>query len=136
MQQQRLLLPLTGAVSNGFWLLIGVASWLTLLLYLSFNNYEFHWATTILSESQLLTLAQVLNYLPSLLFDLELPAASAQHEAYFASLAGRWLSGCVLFYAVIPRLLAVVFCLVLFAVRIRQMRLDLSAAGHIYALRA
>lgn len=133
-QQQRLLVPLTGAVSHGFWLLIGAASWLTLLLYLSFNNYQFHWATTILDEPQLLMLAQLINYLPELLLGVQLPPIEAQQEPYFANLAGRWLSVCVLFYAVLPRLFAVVLCLLLFAFRVRRMQLDLQAAGHIHAV--
>ncbi|MDN7135227.1 DUF2868 domain-containing protein [Pseudidiomarina terrestris] len=136
-QQQRLLAPLMALASHGFWLLISLSSWLTLLLYLSFNDYQFHWATTILQQPQLVAIAELLNSVPGLLFDTQVPLPTESGgDNEFANLAGRWLASCVLVYAILPRALLVLLSLAWFAVKVRRMRLDERAPGHVAVVQA
>ncbi len=134
-QQQRLLAPLMALASHGFWLFISASSWLTLLLYLSFNDYQFHWATTILAQPQLVMIADVLNTVPGLLFGTEVPLpASNVANTEFANLAGRWLATCVLVYGVAPRAIALLISLSWYGMRLHKMKLDSSAPGHVAVL--
>ncbi|MFC0444885.1 DUF2868 domain-containing protein [Pseudidiomarina halophila] len=136
-QQQRLLAPLMAIASHGFWLLISLSSWLTLLLYLSFNDYQFHWATTILQQPQLAAIAQSLNFLPDLILGITVPMPGESDSAgNFANLAGRWLAACVLIYAVVPRALLVLASLIWYQLRLQRMHLDCAASGHIAVLQA
>ncbi|RUO60250.1 DUF2868 domain-containing protein [Pseudidiomarina insulisalsae] len=136
-QQQKLLQPLMAMLSNGFWLLIALSSWATLLLYLSFNDYAFHWATTILSEEQLHTFVRLAHYLPELLFGATLPELSAASAAAnFDNTAGRWLSLTVVSYAVLPRAVIFSAAFLLFSLRCARMQLDLNAPGHVATVRA
>ncbi|MGQ4275844.1 DUF2868 domain-containing protein [Pseudidiomarina sp. E22-M8] len=130
-QQQRLLAPLMAVASHGFWLVISSSSWLTLLLYLSFNDYQFHWATTILQQPQLAAIAQTLNVLPELLLGISVPMPTDIATAGdFANLAGRWLASCVLIYAVLPRALLALVSVVWYQLSLQRMRLDIAASGH------
>lgn len=132
---QGLLKPFIALTSHGFWFLISLSSWLTLLFYLSFNDYQFHWATTILSAPQLVTIAEQLNSLPSLLLNAQVPLPNETlTDASFANLAGRWLATCVLIYAVLPRALLMIFSWLWLGLRRRQMQLDSSKAGHLAIL--
>ncbi len=130
-QQQRLLQPLMALATHGFWLLLAGASWLTLLLYLSFNQYSFQWATTILAAEQVQAIAQTLNFLPHLLFGAQLPALTDDvTNLTVANQAGRWLSLCVFTYGVVPRGLVALGAAALFFKRVRGLTLNLQADGY------
>lgn len=136
-QQQRLLAPLMAITSHGFWLLISLSSWLTLLLYLSFNDYQFHWATTILQQPQLAAIAETLNFLPDLMLGITVPLpGDAVSGDNFANLAGRWLAACVVIYAVLPRALLVLLSVIWYQLRLQRMQLDCAASGHIAVVQA
>ncbi|WP_258806813.1 DUF2868 domain-containing protein [Pseudidiomarina sp. CB1] len=130
-QQQRLLQPLMAVATHGFWLLIAISSWLTLLLYLSFNDYSFQWATTILNAEQVASIAHAINILPQFLFSVQVPAITdSATNTTIAAQAGRWLTFCLLTYGVLPRALAALLAVGLFYRRTIAMKLDLQAEGY------
>lgn len=130
-QRQRLLTPLMALVTHSFWLVIATFSAATLLLYLSFNDYAFRWATTILEQPQLMQWAQLIGWLPELLFGVGVPEqGSTTSTADFSAIAGRWLTLCVLTYALLPRLLCLLGAMLVWAYRLTQLRLDLSEPGY------
>ncbi|WP_417689099.1 DUF2868 domain-containing protein [Pseudidiomarina sp.] len=130
-QQQRLLQPLMALTTHGFWLLLSSAAWLTLLIYLSFNDYSFQWATTILASHQVQSIAQAINSLPHVLFAAELPLVTNSAAALTdANAAGRWLTLCLMTYGILPRALAALGALLLFFWRSQHMRLELQAEGY------
>lgn len=136
-RQQRLMQPLMALTTHGFWFLLSLSAWLTLLLYLSFNDYSFQWATTILADQQVQGIAQAINTLPALIFNAQLPTVveSSVHTT-IANEAGRWLTLCLLTYGVLPRALAALIAAGLFYWRTRAMQLDLQADGNHAVIRA
>lgn len=136
-RQQRVMQPLMALATHGFWFLLSLSAWLTLLLYLSFNVYSFQWATTILADHQVQGIAQAINTLPALIFNAQLPTLveSSLHTT-IANEAGRWLTLCLLTYGVLPRALAALIAAGLFFWRTRAMRLDLQANGNHGVIRA
>ncbi len=136
-QQQRLLQPLMALTTHGFWLLLSSAAWLTLIIYLSFNDYSFQWATTILATDQVQSIAQLINSVPNLLFAATLPPVTDSAATLTdANAAGRWLTLCVLTYGVLPRALAAFGALLLLVWRSQQMQLPVQLEGHAAVVQA
>lgn len=136
-RQHGLLQPLMAVATHGFWLCIMLSSWLTLIVYLTFDDYQFQWATTILAVEQMLAIADVINWLPQLVFGAHVPAINEGSGAIVnANEAGRWLTLCVLTYGVAPRAIAVVIACCLYIVRLQHMKLNLQAEGHAGVLQA
>lgn len=136
-QQQRLIQPLMALTTHGFWLLLSLAAWLILIIYLSVNDYSFQWATTILAAEQVQTIAQLINSLPHLLFGSQLPSIADGATALTdANAAGRWLTLCLLTYGLLPRAIAAFVAVFVYFRRIHNMSLLLQAEGHAAVLQA
>ncbi|MYN12450.1 DUF2868 domain-containing protein [Pusillimonas sp. TS35] len=125
-----------GAVSHGLWSL-GLGSALAVMLaVLSTRRYQFNWETTLLSPDAFVSTVTTLGWLPSRLgFSMpsaELIRASDGLQALPAEAQAQWsgwLIGCLVIYALLPRVLALAISLVISATRLRHPRLDTSLPG-------
>ena len=104
-----------GAVLHGAWLAYTVAGLLTLVVQLVVRRYDLTWQTTLLSAEGLRELAELLSVVPRLLGasgpdQLSLSSATSveDHRGW-----ARWLLVAVLVYGVVPRLVALIVCVVL-----------------------
>ncbi|MES3006764.1 MAG: DUF2868 domain-containing protein [Pseudomonadota bacterium] len=132
-----------GFITHSLWLLALVACLLTMLLALSLRSYGFVLETTILAPADMATLVQNVGALPARLGfavpDTDMTAAAlsgtlvsdlaTQSEAMRRAWSS-WLTGGLLVYALLPRLLAWGFA----ALRLWQLQarlgLDISLPGY------
>ncbi|OFE13030.1 hypothetical protein PHACT_07660 [Pseudohongiella acticola] len=126
-------------VSHLSWLCIMLGVLAGLMLALALRSYVFVWETTILPASVFVTLVESLGALPGLL-GFATPAADAitgSSSQAGVTLAGQddmarrawasWLSGCVLVYGILPRLLLSVLCGFRLAIGARNVRLPTNS---------
>lgn len=109
---------LLGTLSHAWWLLMLITTCCALLVMLSLRRYGFAWETTLLTPDAFVSLLQTLGKATGLL-GLPAPDAAvirASHDA--AALPAdahaqwsRWLLGAVLVYGLLPRIPALLFCL-------------------------
>lgn len=123
-------------VSHLSWLCIMLGVFAGLMLALALRSYVFVWETTILPTSVFVGLVETLGVLPGLL-GFATPAADAIVSsgspapallADASDVARRawasWLSGCVLVYGILPRLLLSVWCWLRLGLGLRRVRLQ------------
>ncbi|MGP5193797.1 DUF2868 domain-containing protein [Psychrobacter celer] len=121
-----------GRFSHQLWLATLTGMLLAIVFLLIVRQYSFSWESTLLSDQALITLTQILGWLPSLVgFDVPDSTAIAQSrmvtEAMPLSAARQWaglLVGSLLMYGIVPRAIAWVFCALMF--RRKKMRLDIK----------
>ncbi|MES2529915.1 MAG: DUF2868 domain-containing protein [Pseudomonadota bacterium] len=130
-----------GFVSHAIWSLSFAAVLASLLFALAFRNYTLSWETTILDPGFFVEGVRMLGWLPAH-FGFPVPDAQtvlsaapgvAQSPVLPAlPAAGQrewalWLTGCIVVYGLLPRVLLMVLCAVVWRVRKPALRPDLAA---------
>ncbi|MGG1354093.1 DUF2868 domain-containing protein [Psychrobacter pacificensis] len=121
-----------GRFSHQLWLATLTGMLLAIIFLLIVRQYSFSWESTLLSDQALVSLTQILGWLPGMVgFDVPDSTAIAQSrlvtEAMPLSVARQWaglLVGSLLMYGIVPRAIAWVFCALMF--RRKKMRLDIK----------
>ncbi|MBF2720020.1 DUF2868 domain-containing protein [Psychrobacter sp. NG254] len=121
-----------GRFSHQLWLATLTGMLLAIIFLLVVRQYSFSWESTLLSDQALVSLTQVLGWLPSMVgFGVPDSTAIAQSrlvtEAMPLSVARQWaglLIGSLLMYGIVPRAIAWAFCALMF--RRKKMRLDIK----------
>ncbi|KAA0939483.1 DUF2868 domain-containing protein [Psychrobacter sp. ANT_H59] len=121
-----------GRFSHQLWLATLTGMLLAIIFLLIVRQYSFSWESTLLSDQALITLTQVLGWLPSMVgFDVPDSTAIVQSrlvtDAMPLSVARQWaglLVGSLLMYGIVPRAIAWAFCALMF--RCKKMRLDIK----------
>lgn len=121
-----------GRFSHQLWLATLTGMLLAIIFLLIVRQYSFSWESTLLSDQALITLTQVLGWLPSMVgFTVPDSAAIVQSrlvtDAMPLSMARQWaglLVGSLLMYGIVPRAVAWAFCALMF--RRKKMRLDIK----------
>ena len=121
-----------GRFSHQLWLATLTGMLLAIIFLLVVRQYSFSWESTLLSDQALVSLTQVLGWLPSMV-GLGVPDSTAiaqsrlVTEAMPLSVARQWaglLVGSLLMYGIVPRAIAWAFCALMF--RRKKMRLDIK----------
>lgn len=130
--------PLLGSLTHTLWSLALATAVITLLGVLSASQYSFRWETTLLSPDFFVSLTQALGWLPSLMGFAQ-PSADIIAQSVSPSSAlmsessgpmwSQWLVGCVITYGVLPRLLALLGCLLLTRYKLKHYRFDAHLPG-------
>ncbi|RUO25226.1 hypothetical protein CWE09_00335 [Aliidiomarina minuta] len=129
--RQQLLKPGFSSISHAFWaVLLGSA---LLILWLRFigQEYQFTWQTTLLSESAVNQLIQILNTLPAL-FNIEAPSAEllrTQQSFELHRQSATWLLACLALYGLLPRLILLSASESIRHLRKRRLELDHQLPG-------
>ena len=121
-----------GRFSHQLWLATLTGMLLAIVFLLIVRQYSFSWESTLLSDQALITLTQILGWLPSLVgFGVPDSTAIVQSrlvtDAMPLSVARQWaglLVGSLLMYGIVPRAIAWAFCALMF--RRKKMRLDIK----------
>ncbi|MBP3944705.1 DUF2868 domain-containing protein [Psychrobacter sp. K31L] len=121
-----------GRFSHQLWLATLTGMLFAIIFLLIVRQYSFSWESTLLSDQALITLTQVLGWLPSMVgFGVPDNAAIVQSrlvtDAMPLSVARQWASlliGSLLMYGIVPRAIAWAFCAFMF--RRKKMRLDIK----------
>jgi hypothetical protein len=121
-----------GRFSHQLWLATLTGMLLAIIFLLIVRQYSFSWESTLLSDQALVSLTQVLGWLPSMVgFGVPDSTAIEQSrlvtEAMPLSVARQWaglLVGSLLMYGIVPRAIAWAFCALMF--RRKKMRLDIK----------
>ncbi|WP_372844267.1 DUF2868 domain-containing protein [Psychrobacter sp.] len=121
-----------GRFSHQLWLATLTGMLLAIIFLLIVRQYSFSWESTLLSDQALITLTQVLGWLPSMVgFDVPDSTAIVESrlvtDAMPLSVARQWaglLVGSLLMYGIVPRAIAWAFCALMF--RRKKMRLDIK----------
>jgi hypothetical protein len=126
-------------VSHLSWLCIMLGVLAGLMLALALRSYVFVWETTILPTSVFVGLVESLGTVPGLL-GFATPSADAitgSGSQAGTMLTGQddiarrawasWLSGCVMVYGILPRLLLSALCWLRLALGLRRIRLQTNA---------
>ena len=121
-----------GRFSHQLWLATLSGMLLAIIFLLVVRQYSFSWESTLLSDQALVSLTQILGWLPSMVgFSVPDSTAIAQSrlvtEAMSLSVARQWaglLIGSLLMYGIVPRALAWLICAMMF--RRKKMRLDIK----------
>lgn len=121
-----------GRFSHQLWLATLTGMLLAIIFLLIVRQYSFSWESTLLSDQALITLTQVLGWLPSMVgFDVPDSTAIVQSrlvtDAMPLTVARQWaglLVGSLLMYGIVPRAIAWAFCALMF--RRKKMRLDIK----------
>ena len=121
-----------GRFSHQLWLATLTGMLLAIIFLLIVRQYSFSWESTLLSDQALVSLTQILGWLPSMVgFDVPDSTAIAQSrlvtDAMPLSVARQWaglLVGRLLMYGIVPRAIAWAFCALMF--RRKKMRLDIK----------
>jgi hypothetical protein len=121
-----------GRFSHQLWLATLTGMLLAIIFLLIVRQYSFSWESTLLSDQALITLTQLLGWLPSMVgFDVPDSTAIVQSrlvtDAMPLAVARQWaglLVGSLLMYGIAPRAIAWAFCALMF--RRKKMRLDIK----------
>ncbi|WP_440453292.1 DUF2868 domain-containing protein [Psychrobacter sp. ASPA161_9] len=121
-----------GRFSHQLWLATLTGMMFAIIFLLIVRQYSFSWESTLLSDQALISLTQVLGWLPSMVgFDVPDNAAIVQSrlvtDAMPLSVARQWaglLIGSLIMYGIVPRAIAWGFCALMF--RRKKMRLDIK----------
>lgn len=121
-----------GRFSHQLWLATLTGMLLAIIFLLIVRQYSFSWESTLLSDQALITLTQLLGWLPSMVgFDVPDSTAIVQSrlvtDAMPLAVARQWaglLVGSLLMYGIVPRAIAWAFCSLMF--RRKKMRLDIK----------
>lgn len=121
-----------GRFSHQLWLATLTGILFAIIFLLIVRQYSFSWESTLLSDQALISLTQVLGWLPSMVgFGVPDSTAIIQSrlvtEAMPLTVARQWSSllvGSLLMYGIVPRAIAWSFCALMF--RRKKMRLDIK----------
>ncbi|WP_058368772.1 DUF2868 domain-containing protein [Psychrobacter sp. ENNN9_III] len=121
-----------GRFSHQLWLATLTGMMFAIIFLLIVRQYSFSWESTLLSDQALISLTQVLGWLPSMVgFDVPDNAAIVQSrlvtDTMPLSVARQWASlliGSLIMYGIVPRAIAWAFCALMF--RRKKMRLDIK----------
>ena len=121
-----------GQFSHQLWLATLTGMLLAIIFLLIVRQYSFSWESTLLSDQALITLTQLLGWLPSMVgFNVPNSTAIVQSrlvtDAMPLAVARQWaglLVGSLLMYGIVPRAIAWAFCALMF--RRKKMRLDIK----------
>lgn len=133
LRNQRRLWTASGVLSHGLWLAALLGALASLLYAVWFTRFEFTWQTTVAPPGFFVALVDALGWLPGLLgfprpdadtvlASLNAPAGDPEAHRVWA----WWLVGIAVAYGVLPRLLALLGCVVAYAGFGRAPTLDLS----------
>lgn len=125
-----------GLISHRMWLSTLAGIWLALWLMLLVRQYSFNWESTLLSTDTLVAMVSALAWLPAKLGFAVPDAEAVWHsrsvsDTALAKLWGSLLVGSVLCYGLLPRLLAVVLCWLLWRRQHGRLPLALPYYQHI-----
>ena len=121
-----------GRFSHQLWLATLTGMLLAIIFLLVVRQYSFSWESTLLSDQALITLTQLLGWLPSMV-GFSVPDNEAIIQSRLVtdtlplSIARQWaglLIGSLLMYGIVPRAIAWSFCALMF--RRKKMRLDIK----------
>ncbi|TXK60997.1 DUF2868 domain-containing protein [Alkalisalibacterium limincola] len=135
LRNQRRLWAVSGVLTHALWLAALLGALLALLYAVWFTRFEFTWQTTVAPPGFFVALVDALGWLPGLLgfprpdadtvlASLNAPASDAAAHRLWA----WWLVGIAVAYGVLPRLLALLGCLIGMSAFGRAPRLDLAHA--------
>lgn len=121
-----------GRFSHQLWLATLTGMLFAIIFLLIVRQYSFSWESTLLSDQALISLTQLLGWLPSMVgFNVPDSTAIVQSrlvtDAMPLSVARQWaglLVGSLLMYGIVPRAVAWMFCALMF--RRKKMRLDIK----------
>lgn len=133
LRQQRRLWTASGALTHALWLAALLGALVALVVAVWFTRYQFAWQTTVAPPGFFVALVEALGALPALLgfprpdaatvlASLNAPAGDPAAHRLWA----WWLVGIAVAYGVLPRLLALLGCVLALAVNRRAPRLDLD----------
>jgi len=126
LREQRLGLWVFGAISHALWTLAFGLVLVTLLLLFSFQAFQLSWETTILDAHFFERFLQITGWLPSQL-GFAVPAQAlvqAPPSAAGSQAIAWWLLASALLYGLLPRVVALVVCLVMWRRRASRLALD------------
>ncbi|MDQ3287602.1 MAG: DUF2868 domain-containing protein [Pseudomonadota bacterium] len=131
LRSQRRLWAASGVLTHALWLSALLGALLALMIAVWFTRYQFAWQTTVAPPGFFVALVDALGWLPGLLGfprpDAEAVLASlnvAVGEPAAHRLWAWWLVGIAVAYGVLPRLLALLACLIALAAFRRPPQLD------------
>lgn len=126
-----LMKPAMSIVTHCFWLLLLAVAMLTLYTQFLFNEYSFRWATTVLSEAEIIRMSQIIGWLPAQLgFSVpELEHLLSNNNFASNAVVSKWILAVLFCYGVLPRLFAAIFCYCWLLLAKRNLRLDLTQPG-------
>ncbi|HEX5738725.1 MAG TPA: DUF2868 domain-containing protein [Hydrogenophaga sp.] len=128
LREHRLGLWVFGALSHLLWALAFVLVLITLLMLFAFQSYSLTWETTILSPAFFEGFLQVTGWLPRAL-GFPVPDAvtvNAPPSANGAHAMAWWLLASALLYGLVPRLLALAVCALVWRQRAARLSIDAS----------
>lgn len=135
LRNQRRLWAASGVLTHALWLAALLGALLALMVAVWFTRYQFAWQTTVAPPGFFVALVDALGWLPGLLGfprpDADAVLASlnaAAGDAAAHRLWAWWLVGIAVAYGVLPRLLALLGCLLALPAYGRPARLDLTHA--------
>ena len=128
------LLPWTlGLVSHAIWSLSFAVVLAVLLFALAFRNYTLSWETTILEPTFFVRGVQLLGWAPAWL-GFPVPDAQTVVSPVAGSSGQRdwalWLTGCIVVYGLLPRVLLALISGAVWQARKKALRPDLSQPGY------
>jgi len=136
--QARMRRSLFGAISHLLWSLLLGAALITMVFMLSTAQYQFVWATTLLSPERFVALTQTLGSVPAWLgFPVpdEALVRASDGNTPLAAIAqtqwSLWLLGVVTVFGLLPRLMALAWCSWRILRARRALQLDTSLPGYI-----
>jgi len=125
----RLLPWALGLASHGIWTLSFAVVLAAMLFALAFRNYTLNWETTILDPAFFVRSVDLLGRAPGWL-GFPVPDAQAVLTPLAAASSQRawalWLTGCLVVYGLLPRLLFALLCAAMIHLRRGALRPDLS----------
>lgn len=135
LRNQRRLWAVSGALTHALWLAALLGALLALMVAVWFTRYQFAWQTTVAPPGFFVALVDALGWLPGLLgfprpdadtvlASLNAPAGDPAAHRLWA----WWLVGIAVTYGVLPRLLALLGCLIALPANNRRPRLDVARA--------
>lgn len=121
-----------GIISNSTWLIAFIGAVIGLLIMLSTKSYNFYWATTILSAGFFRELTLILGTIPAWL-GFPLPNTENLPINDFQAIEqvqwSIWLLGCLITWGLLPRLLALIICLLSFINNLGRLKFDIHQAA-------
>lgn len=131
LQQARLLPWALGLASHGIWALSFVVVLGAMLFALAFHRYTLNWETTILAPQFFLHAVQAVGRAPAW-FGFATPDAGTVLATAADDLAGQrawalWLTGCIVVYGLLPRVLLLGLCAAIWQLRKQALQPSLEA---------
>jgi hypothetical protein len=125
----RLLPWALGLASHAIWALSFAVVLAAMLFALAFRNYTLNWETTILDPAFFVQGVQWLGRAPALL-GFPVPDAQAVLSPLAAASGQRdwalWLTGCIVVYGLLPRIVCALLCAAVWRLRAKALAPDLS----------